>query len=224
MWGSMARSDGTKWRRLIVAAAAVLVLLIVVVTYSLFATRHQAAVDTSDVPPTPVAPPARAAADGEVERLLRTSDPERFAEQVAEVLFTWDTRALATSSVVVEQLAALADPTGESSAGLVADIANYLPTDPVWIELRTYETRQWLEVTSTEVPDLWATAEAQAGDQLLPGTAAFTIRGVRHRAGVWEGEDVASQHDVAFTVFVVCAPAYPECHLLRLSRLDEPLD
>lgn len=224
MWGSMARNDDAKWRRLIVASAAVLVLLIVVVTYSLFATRRQAAVDTSHVPPAPVAPPARAAADGEVERSLRTSDPEQFAQQVAEVLFTWDTRALAISADVVEQLVAFADPTGESSAGLVADIANYLPTDPVWIELRTYETRQWLEVTSTEIPDLWATAEAQAGDELLPGTAAFTIRGIRHRAGVWEGEDVASQHDVAFTVFIVCAPAYPECHLLRLSRLDDPLD
>ena len=224
MWGSMARNDDAKWRRLIVASAAVLVLLIVVVTYSLFATRHQAAVDTSHVPPAPVAPPARAAADVEVDRSLRTSDPEQFAQQVAEVLFTWDTRALAISADVVEQLAAFADPTGESSAGLVADIANYLPTDPVWIELRTYETRQWLEVTSTEIPDLWATAEAQAGDELLPGTAAFTIRGIRHRAGVWEGEDVASQHDVAFTVFIVCAPAYPECHLLRLSRLDDPLD
>src|SRR5680860_383152 len=224
MWGSMARNDDAKWRRLIVASAAVLVLLIVVVTYSLFATRHQAAIDTSYLPPAAVAPPARPPADGETERRLRTSDPEQFAQQVAEVLFTWDTRVLAISADVVEQLVAFADPTGESSAGLVADIANYLPTDPVWIELRTYETRQWLEVTSTEIPDLWATAEAQAGDEHLPGTAAFTIRGIRHRAGVWEGEDVASQHDVAFTVFIVCAPAYPECHLLRFSRLDEPLD
>jgi len=58
---------------------------------------------------------------------------------------------------------------------------------------------------------------------LLPGTTAFTITGVRHRSGVWEGTPVTSEHDVAFTVFVVCAPSYPACHLLRLSRLDEPL-
>ncbi|WP_237089432.1 hypothetical protein [Nocardioides dokdonensis] len=125
---------------------------------------------------------------------------------------------------MTEQLVSVADPTGESSAGLVADIANYLPTDQIWIELRKYETRQWIEVVSATVPDLWATAEAQAGDELLPGTTAFTIRGTRHREGVWEGEDVASQHEVAFTVFIVCAPTYPKCHLLRLSRLDDPLE
>ena len=41
---------------------------------------------------------------------------------------------------------------------------------------------------------------------------------------MWEGEPVASEHDVAFTVFIVCGPSYPECHLLRLSMLDKPLD
>ena len=48
--------------------------------------------------------------------------------------------------------------------------------------------------------------------------------GTRHRSGIWEGEPVSSEHDVAFTVFLVCAPAYHECHLLRLSMLDKPLD
>ncbi|WP_262852275.1 ParB N-terminal domain-containing protein [Mumia quercus] len=38
------------------------------------------------------------------------------------------------------------------------------------------------------------------------------------------GEPVASEHTVAFTVFIVCGPSYPECHLLRLSLLDKPLD
>jgi hypothetical protein len=28
---------------------------------------------------------------------------------------------------------------------------------------------------------------------------------------------------VEFTVFVVCAPTYDTCHLLRLSQLDNPL-
>jgi hypothetical protein len=59
---------------------------------------------------------------------------------------------------------------------------------------------------------------------LLPGTTGLTIRGIRHRTGVWEGEPVASEHDVAFTVFIVCGPSYSECHLLRLSMLDKPLD
>ena len=40
---------------------------------------------------------------------------------------------------------------------------------------------------------------------------------------VWNGQPVTSEHPVAFTVFVVCAPTYPTCHLLRLSQLDNPL-
>jgi hypothetical protein len=74
---------------------------------------------------------------------------------------------------------------------------------------------------------LSASAAAQhAGvgpDGLLPGTTALTIQGTRHRAGEWEGEPVATEQDVAFTVFIVCRPSYPRCYLLRLSRLDEPL-
>ncbi|MFD1507076.1 hypothetical protein ACFSBG_15570 [Georgenia yuyongxinii] len=44
-----------------------------------------------------------------------------------------------------------------------------------------------------------------------------------HRAGIWEGREVTDQFDVAFTAVVVCDPTYPQCYLLRLSRLDEPL-
>lgn len=211
----------TRWRRLILVAAAVLVLLVAVVSYSVFANRH----GPSNARPSPM--PSTAAmptAKPTPQPSLRLDQPEQFAREVATVLFAWDTQTLSTPQSVIEPLVAVADPTGESSAGLVADITNYLPTDEVWIELRKYETRQWIDVTSAEVPDLWATAEAQAGDELLPGTTAYTIRGTRHREGVWEGEHVASQHDVAFTVFVVCAPTYSDCHLLRLSRLDDPLE
>jgi hypothetical protein len=92
------------------------------------------------------------------------------------------------------------------------------------MELAKYETRQWLTVDTLTTPSKWADAQAQAGDELLPGTTALTINGTRHRSGVWEGDPVASAHDVAFTVFLVCGPSYPECHLLRLSILDKPLD
>jgi hypothetical protein len=220
MWIQLPDTAGTRWRRLLVVAAGVLVLLVAVVSYAAFANRDPssgtgttAKPSSSELIATPDLPPS-----------LDAAEPEAFARQVATALFAWDTRTTSTPQSVTEGLVSVADPTGESSAGLVADIANYLPTDQVWIELRKYETRQWIEVASVEVPDLWATAEAQAGDELLPGTTAFTIRGTRHRDGVWEGEDVASQHDVAFTVFIVCAPTYPECHLLRLSRLDDPLE
>ena len=47
--------------------------------------------------------------------------------------------------------------------------------------------------------------------------------GTRHRDGLWNGEAVTSEHAVSFTVFIVCTPAYPTCHLLRLSQLDNPL-
>ena len=50
-----------------------------------------------------------------------------------------------------------------------------------------------------------------------PGTCDF------QRQRVWNGQPVTSQHEVAFTVFVVCAPTYLTCHLLRLSQLDNPL-
>lgn len=51
----------------------------------------------------------------------------------------------------------------------------------------------------------------------------MTVTGVRHRAGTWEGREVAEEFDVAFTAILVCGPTYPQCYLLRLSRLDEPL-
>ena len=220
MWIQLPDTTGTRWRRLLVVAVGVLLLLVAVVSYAAFANRAPSAEPrTTAKPPssepigTQTSPPA-----------LDAAEPEAFARQVATALFAWDTRTTSTPKSVTEQLVSVADPTGESSAGLVSDIANYLPTDQIWIELRKYETRQWIEVVSATVPDLWATAEAQAGDELLPGTTAFTIKGTRHREGVWEGEDVASQHEVAFTVFIVCAPTYPECRLLRLSRLDDPLE
>lgn len=220
MWIQLPDTTGTRWRRLLVVAAGVLLLLVAVVSYAAFVNRDPSAQPrTTATPPssepiaTPTSPPS-----------LDAAEPEAFARQVATALFAWDTMTTSTPKSVTERLVSVADPTGESSAGLVADIANYLPNSQIWIELRKYETRQWIEVDSLEIPDLWATAEAQAGDGLLPGTTAFTIRGTRHREGVWEDEDVASQHEVAFTVFIVCAPTYPECRLLRLSRLDDPLE
>ncbi len=209
----------TPWRRLLLVAAGAFVLLASVVTYALIAGHHETpeGASASASPRAPEQPPPKPSS-------LRSNGPEDFVREVAAVLFTWDTRAMATPTHVAELLVQVGDPTGESSAGLVADITNYLPTGQIWLELRKYETRQWLEISSVEVPDLWSTAEDQAGSDLLPGTSAFTVRGIRHREGVWEGAAVSSQHGVTFTVFVVCGPTYPECHLLRLSRLDDPLE
>jgi hypothetical protein len=214
-------------RRLIVAGVAIALLLIVFVAYAVL--MHRSASTTS--PPSDEVAGAAAPNSGpaeqraELDPLKPTSDPETFARQVAQAIFAWDTTSMVRRADHVEQLVALADPTGESTAGLLGDLDSYLPTADAWTQLAQYETQQWLTITSVTTPTLWTEAESQAGSGvLLPGTTAFTIDGVRHRSGVWEGDSVSSSHDVAFTVFIVCEPSYPRCHLLRLSMLDKPLD
>lgn len=227
MLSSIASTDGTRWRRLIVAAGAALLVLSAVASYSLLAHAHEdgKAPEAGSNSTLSQADPSEPPQSTTVTPLLAGPYPQTFARRVAETLFAWDTATITTPTELTERLVEVADPTGESSAGLVADVANYLPTLAAWAELRRYETRQWIEITSTEVPSLWPTAVQQAGPSgLLPGTTAYTIHGVRHRSGIWEGEPVSTAHDVAFTVFIVCGPSYPQCHLLRLSRLDEPLD
>lgn len=75
------------------------------------------------------------------------------------------------------------------------------------------------------MPEAWekATEQARSG-QLAPGTVAYTVEGTRHRAGVWHDEATESAHPVAFTMFLICEPSYDACHLLRLSRINEPLN
>lgn len=219
--------DDLRRRRLIVAGIATVLLLIAFVTYAVLVHRahSQSAApadtkhNTAELNPVETKPVVT-----ELQPLRATSDPATFARQVAEAIFAWDTATLVTRTDHIEQLVAVADPTNESTAGLVSDLNNYLPTQDAWVELAAYETRQWLTIDSLTTPTKWAEAEAQAGDELLPGTTALTVHGTRHRSGIWEGEPVASQHAVAFTVFIVCRPSYPECHLLRLSELDNPLE
>ncbi|MCW4353456.1 hypothetical protein ONR57_09120 [Hoyosella sp. YIM 151337] len=153
-----------------------------------------------------------------------SDDPETFARNVATALFEWDTASgfmpLDYTSVVLD----VGDPTGTEQAGLASDIAAYLPSRDAWLELRQYATAQHISIDNAYIPDSWATAveQAQPG-QLAEGTVAVTIEGTRHRTGLWNDEQVTSEHAVAFTVFVVCGPTYETCHLLRLSQLDNPL-
>lgn len=224
---STTNPDDLRRRRFLVLAGAGALLVIAFLSYAVLVHRSDPSSSSSTAdkpaagPGSPVETPPVVA---ELTALRPTGDPEAFARQVTGALFEWDTATLISRADHVEQLVAVADPTGEATPGLVSDLDNYLPTPGAWTELAKYETRQWIAIDSVTTPSQWAEAEAQAGDQLLPGTTGFTIRGTRHRTGVWEGEHVASEHDVAFTVFIVCGPSYPECHLLRLSMLDKPLD
>ena len=147
-----------------------------------------------------------------------------FAQGVASTLFAWDTASGLWPLDYTSAILTVGDPSGDEQAGLASDVAAYLPTRDAWIELRQYATRQHLTIDTAYIPDAWADAVAQAQPgQLAAGTTAVTIEGTRHREGVWNGQPVTSQHEVAFTVFVVCAPTYLTCHLLRLSQLDNPL-
>lgn len=156
--------------------------------------------------------------------LAETDDPETFARAVANALFTWDTYTLLSPQDYRDVLLQAADPSGLETAGLVSDLNGYLPDQSTWTQLQEYQTRQWLDNDRAYVPEQWADAEAAAGDDLAPGTVAYTIQGTRHREGIWYDKPVTSTHNVAFTIFLTCPPRGDRsCYLLRLSVLDEPL-
>ncbi|MDS2171833.1 hypothetical protein Q7C18_03910 [Nesterenkonia sp. CL21] len=216
-------------RRLIalIATAAIVLFLAGVGVYGLLSGPR-----TADAPPpaestAPSGPVGPAPAPRELAPILETDDPEEFARHVAEALFGWDTTSGLMPLDYTSAILAVADPSGVEQAGLASDIASYLPNRATWIELRQYSTTQHLEITDVYVPGAWADAEAQAQPGQLPeGTTAYTIEGVRHRAGIWNDEPTTSEHDVAFTIFLTCPPDDADeqaCYLLRLSVLDQPL-
>lgn len=203
---------------IIVTAVAVLTAVGVGV-YGLFFAQH----DKPEPTPTTTASTTQPVPKP-TETPTPMTDPERFARWAASALFDWDT-ATTNRAEAIDRLMAVADPTGEGEgAGLVSDIGNYLPDQATWAKLRTYATRQWLDIETVTVPATWDEAKAQAAPgQLLPGTVAYTITGTRHRDGTWNGQPVTYTAPTAFTLFIACAPSFPECHLLRLSLPDQPL-
>lgn len=228
---SPAPTDPRNRRRFValIAAGIVLLLLAGIGVYGLLTgPRNSTATDPDpETSSATTAPPTAARSTPQppqVQAVPRSADPETFAQGVASTLFAWDTASGLWPLDYTSAILAVGDPSGDEQAGLASDLAVYLPTRDAWIELRQYATRQHLTIEAAYVPDAWgdAVAQAQPG-QLAAGTAAVTIEGTRHRAGVWNGQPVTSEHPVAFTVFVVCAPTYPTCHLLRLSQLDNPL-
>lgn len=159
--------------------------------------------------------------DGQVDR---TDDPEAFTISVSEVLFAWDTTASTPLNEYTGRLLAVADPSGEESAGLVTDLTTYLPSAVSWEDLKTYETRQWIDITSYQVPDDWTSAEFNGETADLPdGTTAYTVTGLRRRSGIWQDKPAQTVDEVSFTIFMTCRPTYDTCRLLRLSQLNKPL-
>ncbi|MCA0437825.1 MAG: hypothetical protein LCH98_15315 [Actinobacteria bacterium] len=220
----------TRHRLFAALAAAVVVLVLAGIgAYGLITgapTSPQPGNDASSGPGPEVTEPADPAPT-QTPRLPvveASADPETFAHNVAEALFGWDTASRFMPLDYTSVILAVGDPSGAEQAGLAADIATYLPSREAWVELRHYGTTQHLTIEDVFVPQAWDTAMEQARPgQLAEGTVAYTIEGTRHRDGTWNGQPVNSQHPVTFTVFLVCAPSYDTCHLLRLSKLDNPL-
>ena len=203
-----------------IAIGAVLVALVGVGIYGLLrgpASAHESTSPTTASTPAPEAVPVT-----QPRPLPRSRQSEAFARAAATAMFGWDTRSSASSSEWGQALVDAADP--DEAAGLAADVRAYLPTIEQWEQLRIYGTRQWLAIDYARVPDVWATAVAQATPgQIPPGATAYTIVGVRHRSGMWADQPTETESRVTFTVFIAC-PDGDTCRLLRFSRLDEPLE
>lgn len=201
--------------------------LVTVGVYGLLTGPHTEPPSPPEVPgpvPTITGPATPTPRGGRLWAVPASADPDRFARNVADAVFTWDTTTGLGPLDYTSVLLNTGDPSGAEQAGLASDIATYLPTQDAWAQLRKTSTTQHLTITHTGVPASWSTVLGQARPgQLAPGTTAITIDGTRHRTGTWNNHPVTSEHPVAFTVFLICAPTYPTCHLLRLSQPDNPL-
>lgn len=200
-------------RRTALITAAIVALLMLVAlgvgVYGLASAREPAAPTPTPLPPTPVSATSPDGGD------------EVFARLVAVTLFDWDT-TVDTPGQVRDRLLGWADPSGEETNGLVADLDAWLPDDTTWTTLRGYHTTQRLDIDSAATPDSWPGIVASAPPgQLPPGALAYTITGTRRRDGLAYGQATSIARPVAFTMFLACTPI--DCHLMRLGRPDQPL-
>ena len=209
-------------RRLAIAIVGAGIALTVVAAIGLFGLLRGPAKASQPERPAPTASALPVVPTDQPQPVLETSSPELFARSVAHALFDWDTRQDAGLADWAQVLVDVADP--EEAAALAADVRDYLPGAEMWQRLASYGTRQWLDVESVTVPAAWATALDQAAAGQIPqGAAALTVVGTRHRAGTWDTDEIRTERAVSFTVFVVC-PDQESCTLLRLSKLDHPLE
>ena len=226
----MKTSSGSGTRQKLIAlsiSGAILIILVVIGGYGLIrGFAGTPASETHDPAPSssadPLLPPPTTRP--KAPSIAPTNDPELFVRRVAEALFSWDTTAGLVPLDYTAAILEVGDPSGHEQAGLAADIATYLPARDAWVELRKYETTQLIEIDTVVVPDAWNDALAQAKPgQLPPGAIAYTIDGMRHRDGVWNGTAQVVEASNSFTVIIACPPDPDPCYLLRLSQLDNPL-
>lgn len=209
----------------LIVVAVVLAVLVGVGLYGLLLPRSNPSPGGSNMSDPPGSSTSAPSPGSSTPPVIRESDdPEAFARALATALFTWDTATEFGPTDYAQVIVDVGDPSGNETAGLASDVRTYLPTADAWAQLRTMQTRQWLDINEVFVPNEWATALEQASEgQIPPGTVAYTITGVRQREGIHGTESVTSSHDVAFTVFITCEPSFETCRALRLSELDNPL-
>ena len=92
--------------------------------------------------------------------LPHTTDPIAYARAVATSLFDWDTSLGFLPTDYTAAVLADADPSGEETPGLIADVATYLPTVDQWLDLGAMEVRQTIEIDDAYVPESWTAAVA----------------------------------------------------------------
>lgn len=222
--------DLTRRQLLLLTAAVIALMTTAVGVYGLLAgPRHRskatvgtAAARAARRPPTPPASGV-ATPDPASVALPHTDDAITYARSVAQSLFTWDTASGYLPSDYESPVLADADPSGEETAGLITDVATYLPTTDQWLDLATMKVAQTIEITSAVVPTDWQSVTNQSHGELRPGTSAVTITGIRHRTGDWNGRPATMTAPVAFTAFIACEPSFDRCHILRLSQPGDPL-
>lgn len=234
----MLQSNRNRPKRLILMITVVLIVVIAGVgVYGLIKDPgHHKSIQTTKTPArTPSrepsaassATPAPSPSSTAVPRppaVAESSNPEWFARAAAASLFDWDTTIGYQPADIAQVIVSVGDPTGVET-GLASDVRTYVPTNYDWTDLRTYQTKQWLTINRAYVPHQWATAMAQAKPgQLRPGTVAYTITGTRHRSGIWLTQPVSTEHSVAFTMIITCKPTFPTCRLLRIGKLNSPLN
>lgn len=216
-------------RRLVVLLAVTLGVVVALVGVGLYGLVLAPSPDAATPTIEPTAPvsapdvPTPAPSGATLPAIGPTTDAEAYARDAAEALITWDTTEFELTDYA-QVIVDAGDPSGFETAALASDVRSYLPTADAWAQLRIYGTRQWLTIDDIYIPASWNEALVQAAEgDLLPGTIAYTVSGTRHRAGTVGTEAQETSRPIAFTLFIACEPSFDECHLLRLSEVDNPL-